>query len=206
MTVDSIDGELKSPSWTLVAQSKAWSKLESEVMELLSDYERKMESFSSHSSDTVSISEIVEDERQKARASLFSSLSYLFLSLYTSIDQLDVTSFAVYSCLNSRIQRAVGMYQAISRAQDDMREVNQELGDPSAIEMPSEGIQRVLSALDEVDFVRQVGTSIGVNQADLDRIVSLVIAKEFGSGKGASSSPNISVPDPIGRSRIPKED
>lgn len=201
------DGDLKSPNWKLVAQSKAWAKAQMEVMELLSAYELRLESLSSSSSNTFVVPELVEGDKRKAREALFTSLSSLFMALYTSLDHLDVTSFAVYSCLNSRISRAVGMYQAISRAQDDMREVNQSLGDPSAIEMPSDGIQRVLSSLDEVDFVRQVGTSMGVNQSDLDRIVSLVIAREFGSGKG-SAPHHVSVPDPIGRSVLPsaKED
>jgi len=68
------------------------------------------------------------------------------------------------------------------------------------LEMPLSLVQKLLSGLDEVDFVRQLGTSLGVAQSDLDLIVENVITKEFGPLRRRSGAKGTLQADPVGRS------
>lgn len=129
------------------------------------------------------IPELLEEERTRLRDELHQRLRHLFLNSKASDAQLSVRTFeeVLYSRMAERIRRQLGFYQALSRAQEEVRLNNQELGDPTAITLSMNEIQKTLAGLDEVDFVRQLGTSLGLNQHDLDRIVDHIITTEFGA-------------------------
>jgi len=148
------------------------------------------------------VPEFLEEEKERLREELYDTLRHLFLNSKAEAGQLSISTYeeAVYARISDRIRRTLGFYQALQRAQEEIRRNNQEIGDPHALEMPLSLVQKLLSGLDEVDFVRQLGTSLGVAQADLDLIVENVITKEFGPLRRRSGAKGTLQADPVGRS------
>jgi hypothetical protein len=156
--------------------------LRSAVLELLAHYEdRVMLLNSSADDDETPVPEFLEEEKTALREGLYESIRHLFARAESSKGQLSIAFYEnmVYSHTHERLRKALGYYQGLSRLQEEVRKTNQELGDPKGIEVPTHEVQKLLLSLDEVDFVRRLGTSMGIFQDDLDKIVEHMIVKEF---------------------------
>lgn len=130
--------------------------------------------------DRHNIPEIIEEQRNALRDSFYTELRGLFLSSPTK-GRLSskVHHEAVYLLLSDRLSRNAGYYQALMDAQEEVRKRNLDIGDPRGLTIDVGAVQNLLSSLDEVDFVRNVGLSMGLDPDDLNKIVDCVIRKEF---------------------------
>lgn len=127
------------------------------------------------------IPEFLEEDKERLRETLYESLRHTFLNSKDSRSHFSSRFYeeSVYFLVADRIRRNLGYYNALRRAEEEISQTNQELGDPKALEISLDVIQKLLSSLDEVDFVRNLGMSLGVFSGDLDEIVKNVIRKEF---------------------------
>jgi hypothetical protein len=66
----------------------------------------------------------------------------------------------------------------MEKAEEEVRLRNQAVGDGSAFTL-SASVADIMMKLDEIQFIRNMGMSLGVRQDDLDQIVRLIISREF---------------------------
>lgn len=127
------------------------------------------------------VPEFLDEDKNRLRSETFDRLRYLFLESQKSQSSLSSNFYeaAVYDAVSDRIRRSLGYYQAISRSQEEIQRICSELGDPDALEVDISSIQKLLYGLDEVQFIRTLGLSLGVFAEDLDNIVGHVVRREF---------------------------
>ncbi len=127
------------------------------------------------------VPEFLEEEKERLRELLYESLRHIFLDSKDPRSQFSSRFYeeAVYHLIADRVRRTLGYYHALRRAEEEISQNNREIGDPNALEMSLDAIQKTLTGLDEVDFVRNLGISLGLFSDDLDAIVRNVISKEF---------------------------
>jgi len=126
------------------------------------------------------IPEILDEQRDLLRLEVYEELRNLFLQS-SAKGQLSsrVYEEAVYCLITDRLTRDFGYYQALMRAQEELRKRNSDIGDPKALEVDFDDLQKLLSGLDEVDFVRNMGQSLGMDPDDLNKVVDFTIRREF---------------------------
>jgi hypothetical protein len=127
------------------------------------------------------VPEFLDEEKDQLREALYESIRHIFLNAQDSSSHFSSRFYeeAVYTLVADRIRRMFGYYNALRRAEEEILQNNQQIGDPKALEIALDSIQKLLAGLDEVDFVRNLGVSLGIFTPDLDEIVKHVIRKEF---------------------------
>lgn len=151
------------------------------VLELLAHHEDQFLLLTAEDDTETPVPEFLEEQKLRLREDLYEALRHLFMSTESPNGQLGVAYYekVVFSLAHERLRKTLAYYQALNRFQEEVRKTNQELGDPKGIEVPLHDMQKLLLGLDEVDFVRRLGTSMGVFQDDLDKIVEHMIVREF---------------------------
>jgi len=86
---------------------------------------------------------------------------------------------SLYDHLRKRFVRSILYYKSIASATEKLSQLAHEIGDPTALRLDHKNLDELLSKLEEVHFVRSMGANIGLEQKDLDLIVSHVISREF---------------------------
>lgn len=164
------------------------AKLKNAAMSAIQQFENKVLSASltdhadgDEEGSVSPVPEFLDEEKERLRDELYESLRHTFLTSVESRTKFTSRFYeeSVYLLVADRIRRSVGYYQALQRGLEDVHQNNRELGEPKGIEMSLDSIQKVLAGLDEVDFVRNLGISLGIFTPDLDEIVKNVIRKEF---------------------------
>ena len=130
------------------------------------------------------IPELLEEQREDLRLSFYEEIRGLFM-LSPTKGRLPARVYheAVFLLISDRLNRNSGYYQALVDAREDVRKRNLDIGDSDALSLDMNSIQKLLSSLDEVDFVRNLGLSMGMEPDDLNKIVDFTIRREFASSK-----------------------
>lgn len=84
----------------------------------------------------------------------------------------------VYTLISDRMRRYYGYYEAIRRAEEDARQLNHEAGD-QVFKIDINSIQKLLSSVDEIYFIKYLCTGLGLEPTITDRIVNHQIDREF---------------------------
>lgn len=153
----------------------ALKKFEDQLLTLVDgEYEDTDEETGEH------IPEILEEQKEDLRLSFYTELRGLFLKSPTEGRVSPALSHqSVFLLISDRLNRSAGYYQALLDAQEEVRKRNIDIGDPKGLIIDLNNIQNLLASLDEVDFVRNVGLSMGLDPDDLNKIVEFIIRKEF---------------------------
>jgi len=127
------------------------------------------------------IPEVVEEERSDIRLSFYSELNSLFSVLSDSSNYVAASTYeeSVYRLLLDRMRRSFGYYQALSRADAEIRRRNSDIGDASALSLGVDSLLSTLSKLDTVDLTRSLCDSLGISESDTSQIIGCIIDKEF---------------------------
>lgn len=173
--------------------------LRNTAMSIIKKYENQLLSAAVDDSDQEDIEgsvispvpEFLEEEKERLREDMYTSLRHIFLDAKDSSKGFSAGFYeeAVYGLVSDRIMRNLGYYQALQRAQEAITRHNSDLGDPRALEMSLDTIQKLLSGLDEVGFIRSMGMALGVLTVDLDEVLKSVILKEFAPLRRREMSP-----------------
>lgn len=172
MTIDNDDILTDAPLKERAQSLATIASYESKIRILLQDYD----SGDSDTDDALIEEEELQEELESLRCSLLEELK----SQFSQVER-DAPSKAyegiVYSLLRDRLRRNLGYFSAIQRAEEEARRMNSLIGDNVfSINVPE--VTKLLSSLDEVYFIRQLCTGLGL-VGDMDEIVSYQIAREF---------------------------
>lgn len=158
-----------------------------EQLQIISSFERQVRILvQEYYQDPDSVSEEIltpEQAEEHLQEQLEDLRNVLLDSLKDKIEQVYQDAPAklyeeiVWRLVKDRLTRTFGYYQAISRSKALVGQLNNEVGD-QAFEVGSD-LAKLLSSLDEVYFVRQLGESLGLAPNDVERIVNHQIDRQF---------------------------
>tara|TARA_R100000656_G_scaffold104176_1_gene76136 strand:+ start:160474 stop:161130 length:657 start_codon:yes stop_codon:yes gene_type:complete len=105
----------------------------------------------------------------------------------------------LFSLVDDRFQRTVGYYQAMRKTEEQARKYNSSVAS-EVFAVEAKSMQSTLHKLDDIYFLRNLATSLGLLPSDVDHIVSNHINRLF-SHKVADSHHGRSS-DAIGRTKL----